>query len=237
MNRGYAFGFLLILLVVVLGFYVAYTSFVSNRDAIRARTTAEEPEEVAQASPVAQTPALADTSTSTPIPTPLPGITATLTAAILPGETGSPVATGPGQVQPTQVATRPPAQPTLTSTPAIQVPTALPLPTYQFRLAAPPAPDAAYPTCCYIVGTVRNAAGVPLENILVQASNEWITLDPAATKGGGEAGQYNIPLGYDAVAWNLIIVDQAGNQISTKVTIDFDPATANAIRIDWLQAY
>lgn len=236
MNRGYAFGFLLVLLVVVLGCYVAYTAFVSNRDAIRARSTAEEPEEeVAQATPVPTTPAPADTSA--PIPTPLPGITATLTAAILPGEPGVATATGSVQSQPTQAPTRSPAQPTLTSTPPVQVPTALPITQYQFRLAAPPGPDPAYPTCCYIVGTVRNAAGVPLENILIQASNEWITLEPAATKSGGEAGQYNIPLGFDVVSWDLIIVDQAGNQISTKVTIDFDPAAANAIRVDWVQAF
>ena len=235
MNRGYAFGFLLVLLVVVLGSYVAYTAFVSNRDAIRARSTAEETEEVAQASPAPTTPVPADTSA--PIPTPLPGITATLTAAILPAETVAADATSPIQEQPARTPTRPPALPTLTSTPPIQVPTALPIPQYQFRLAAPPGPDPAYPTCCYIVGTVRNAAGVPLENILVQASNEWITLEPALTKSGGEAGQYNIPLGFDVVSWDLIIVDQGGNQISSKVTIDFDPTAANAIRVDWVQAF
>lgn len=239
MNRGYAFGFLLILLVVVLGFYVALTAFVSNRDAIRARSTEQGADEraspVALASPAPTTPAPVDTYT--PLPTPLPGIAATLTAAVVPLESGTPTATGSAQGEPSEVATRVPVQLTPTFTAAVQEPTALPIPQYRFRLAGPPAPDAAYPTCCYIVGTVRNAAGVPLENILVQASNEWLTLDPAVTKSGGEAGQYNIPLGYDAVTWNLMIVDQGGSQISTKVTIDFDPSAANAIRVDWQQTY
>lgn len=230
MNRGYAFGFFLILLVVALGLYVAYTAFVSSRDTIRTRSTEEEPTEISLASPVPTTPAPVETSTD--IPTPLPGITATLTAAVLPVETGVAPATVP-----VQTATRPPAQPTPTSTPELLLPTAPPISQYQFRLAAPPGPDPAFPSCCYIVGTVRNAAGVPLENVLVQASNEWVTLDPAATKSGGEAGQYNIPLGYDAVSWSLMILDQAGNQISTKVTIDFDPAAANAIRVDWQQTF
>lgn len=230
MNRGYAFGFFLIVLVVVLGLYVAYTAFESSRDAIRARATTEEPAEIAQASPLPTTPAPVETSTA--IPTPLPGITATLTAAVSPVETGIPTATSPAREP-----TRPPEQPTSTSTPMLVIPTALPIPQYQFRVAAPPGPDPAYPSCCYIVGTVRNAAGVPLENVLVQASNEWVTLDPAPTKAGGEAGQYNIPLGYDKVSWSLMIVDAAGSQISTKVTIDFDPTAANAIRVDWQQGF
>jgi hypothetical protein len=67
----------------------------------------------------------------------------------------------------------------------------------------------------------------------VQARNEWNTLPPAATKGGGEMGQYNIPIGRDVVTWDLVIVDGAGNQISTKVQINWDPNVANGFRIDW----
>jgi hypothetical protein len=71
----------------------------------------------------------------------------------------------------------------------------------------------------------------------VVAFNEWIALDPAVTKGGAEAGQYDIPIGYDVVTWDLILVDAEGNQISTKVAIPFDPAVANAYRVDWQRTY
>jgi hypothetical protein len=76
-----------------------------------------------------------------------------------------------------------------------------------------------------------------MEGVRVQALNEWNTLGPAQTKGGGEAGQYDIPIGYDRVAWDVVVLDAAGNQISTKVQIQFDPDTAPAIRIDWQRSY
>jgi hypothetical protein len=109
------------------------------------------------------------------------------------------------------------------------------VPAYQFRLGGPPAPDPAYPNCCYIYGTVRGAGGNGLEGIQVQALNEWLTLPPAITKSGGEAGQYYIPLGSDVVTWDVIVVDAAGNQISTKATVNFDPSAANAYRVDWVR--
>jgi hypothetical protein len=73
--------------------------------------------------------------------------------------------------------------------------------------------------------------------VQVQALNEWNTLPPATTKGGGEAGQYNIPIGRDAVTWDMVILDAAGNQISPKVQVQFDPDTAGGYRIDWQRTY
>ena len=108
---------------------------------------------------------------------------------------------------------------------------------YQFRLAGPAAPDPNYAICCYLFGTIRDAAGNGLEGVLVQAFNEWNNLPPAPTKGGGEAGQYNIPIGRDVVTWYVIIVDGNGNPISTQVPIAFDPDVANGFRIDWQRTY
>jgi hypothetical protein len=71
----------------------------------------------------------------------------------------------------------------------------------------------------------------------VQAFNEWQSLPPAATKGGGEAGQYNIPIGRDKVTWYVVIVDPAGNTISTQSPVAFDPDLANGFRVDWQRTY
>jgi hypothetical protein len=87
------------------------------------------------------------------------------------------------------------------------------------------------------VGTVRDAAGNGIDNVRVQALNEWNTLPPTVTKGGAEAGQYDIPLGFDRVAWDIIIVDASGNQVSTKATFLFEPEAANAYRVDWQRTY
>ncbi len=71
----------------------------------------------------------------------------------------------------------------------------------------------------------------------MQAFNEWATLSPAITKGGGEAGQYNIPIGSDVVKWYVMVLDAAGTQISSQVQIQFDPGLANGHRVDWQRAY
>jgi len=240
MNKGYAFGFLVVLLVVVLGFYVAYTGFTSSRDALRSEPTAPVATRVAQASPLPVSPAPTDTSTPFVLPSPIPGITATLTAAV-PTATNEPGAPLPTDAPATASA---PTEPPLTEPPATaELPTQAPLPTiappsnFQFRLEGPPAADSSYPSCCYLYGTVRDASGVPLEGVQVQAFNEWNQLPPAVTKGGGEAGQYNIPIGSDAVTWNLVVVDAAGNRISPQVPVQFDPNVANGYRINWQRTY
>jgi hypothetical protein len=84
---------------------------------------------------------------------------------------------------------------------------------------------------------VRDAGGVPIEGALVQAYNEWNTLPAAPTKGGGEAGQYNIPLGHDVVTWYITVVDQEGNQISTQASILFDPGAGGGYRVDWQRSH
>ena len=238
MNKGYAFGFLIVLLVLVLGFYVAYTGFTSSREALRAQPTAPAATQVGQASPQPTTPTATETSTPFVIPTPIPGVTLTLTAAVptATSEAGAPPPTAAPATQPP--ATQPPTEPPLpTALPTQAPPTPAPPQNFQFRLESPPAPDTSFPNCCYLYGTVRDAGGVPLEGVRVQAFNEWNQLPAAVTKGGGEAGQYNIPIGSDAVTWNLVIVDATGNRISTQVPVQFDPAIANGYRINWQRTY
>lgn len=239
MNKGYAFGFLIVLLVIVLGLYVAFTSFMSSREALRAQSASSgssgEVEATSTPTRVAPTP----TETAFVIPTPMPGITATLTAVALSVVTEPPPATEPPPPAVTEEpATQPPAPlPTDTAAPVLQPPTPVPAPAYQFRLGGPPAADANYQICCYIFGTVRDAAGNGLEGVQVQAFNEWNTLPPATTKGGGEAGRYDIPIGRDLVAWYVMVLDPGGNQISSQVQIQFDPNVANGYRVDWERSY
>jgi hypothetical protein len=236
MNKGYAFGFLIVVLVVVLGFYVAFTGFMASRDALRTQPASSPATEVAQVprSPTGAAPTA--TATILTIPTPTPGITATLTAVVSVDSTDVP-APAPTSPPTSEPPTPPPAEEPNTPTPMVQLPTAAPAPLYQFRLAGPPAAAPDYPSCCYLLGTVRDAAGIGLEGVQVQAFNEWITLPPAPTKGGGEAGQFNIPIGRDLVTWNLVIVDAAGNRISTQAPVQFDPNVANAYRVNWQRTY
>ena len=252
MNRGYAFGFLLVILVVILGFYVALTGFQSGREAWRAQATPVRSTEVAQAAPqgtIPITPAPTAVVTSTLPLTATAELTATipLTATVVavateastetatevgpaePAETEPPIAspTAPPAAAPTQSA----------STPQVQPPTPAPQPGFQFRLGGPYNPDPSHP-CCYIFGSVQDANGIGIPGIRVQVTNEWATQPIwAETKGGAEAGLSDIPLGYDAITLQIMVVDPGGNQISTKVEIPFDPCMAGGYRVDWQRTY
>ena len=134
--------------------------------------------------------------------------------------------------------TEPPAvRPSDTPAAVVQPPTPVPAPAYQFRLAGPPAPDPDYQLCCYVYGTVKDAAGNGLEGVRVQAFNEWTTFPPALTKGGGETGKYDIPIGRELVTWYVMIVDESGTQISPQVQIQWNPDEANGFKIDWQRTY
>jgi hypothetical protein len=242
MNRGYVFGFLIVLLVVILGLYVAFSSFISSREALRAQSASSSSASVGQATRTPTRIPPTPTATAIFIPTPVPGITATLTALAPisgsePALSAEPPAVSPTEPPPPAPTEPPPVQPTDTLAPPVAPPTSAPAPAYQFRLAGPPAPDPSYSNCCYLFGTIRDAAGNGLEGIQVKAFNEWNALPPAATKGGGEAGQYNIPIGRDVVSWYIVVVDAAGTQISPQVQIQFDPNVANGFRVDWQRTY
>jgi len=232
MNKGYALGFLIVLLVIVLGLYVAITGFMSSREAQRTQSAAAASTEAAQPSRTPTRPIPTPTDTAIVIPSPVAGITATMTAMVTTVVTEEAPPTETPTLPPTDA---PPAQPTDTPPPVVQPPT--PAPAYQFRLAGPPTADPSYQLCCYVYGTVKDAAGNGLEGVQVQAFNEWTTLAPALTKGGAEIGKYDIPIGRDQVTWYVMIVDQAGNQISSQVQIQWNPDEANGFRIDWQRTY
>lgn len=238
MNKTYASGFLIVLLVIILGMYVAFTSFRSSREALRDQAALSQSSTPAsEATTLPTQPPPTPTEAIMVIPTPLPGITATLTAMASTVSTEPPPPTQPPvQAQPTATL-QAPVQPTNTPPQEIRPPTPVPAPAYQFRLAGPPEPDASYSICCYLFGTVRDASGTGLEGVRIQAFNEWNTLAPAVTKAGGEAGQYNIPIGRDLVNWYIMVVDSAGTQISSQVQVQFDPNVANGYRVDWQRAY
>ena len=225
---------MIVLLVVVLGLYVAITSFISSREAHRAQAAAAASTEAALPSRTPTRVMPTPTETAMVIPTPVTGLTVTMTIMASAGAT-EPAA--PTETPPPPPTEPPPVRPTDTPAAAVQPPTPLPAPAYQFRLAGPPGPDPGYQICCYVHGTVKDAAGNGLEGVQVQAFNEWTTLPPALTKGGGEAGKYDIPIGREQVTWYVRIVDQAGNQISPQVQLQWNPDEANGYRIDWQRTY
>jgi hypothetical protein len=213
---GSAFGFFLVLLVLGLGMYVALTGFQSSRAALLAEPSSSPKPATSTPRPATSTPDY------TPIPTPVPGLTLTQTAmAMPPTSTATPLGAKPEK----PAAATKAATPTTTATSASAA-------SFPFRLAAPPAPEP-QSGCCYILGMARDAAGVGLEGVLIQAFNEWTRLPPTPTKGGIELGKYDIPIGTDKVTWYVVVVDADGNPLSPQASLTFDPGVAPAVRVDW----
>jgi hypothetical protein len=227
MSKGYAFGFLIVLLIVLLGLYVAFTGFMSTREALRAQATPAPTGQVGQATRVATHAALTPTATFMALPTYIPLITDTVTVA----------PTLPPTTEPS--ATPKPAKPSATprpTVPPVKVPTATPVEVFKFRLLSTQ-PDPSRPGCCYIYGTIRDANGNLLEGVLIQASNKWTTLPPATSKGGTETGKYDIPIAQEKLTWYVVLVDAAGKPISRQAVVNFDSSVAGWYRVDWQRTY
>jgi hypothetical protein len=237
MNRGYAFGFLIVLLVVLLGLYVAFTSFTSSREALRAQPVSASVTGVAQATRLSTGPSPTAIAALTLIPTAASEpVSPTATVSVSVPEPSLPPTeqAAPATLAPTEP---PLLQPSDTPIPPSQPPTPIPVSSYPFRLAGPPAAVPDHPACCYILGTIRDAAGNSLEGIQVQAANAWNPPLVTVSKGGADQGNYDIPIGLDVVTWDIFLVDAGGNQISTKAQIQFDPKVANAFRVNWQRTY
>lgn len=234
---------MIVLLVLILGFYVAYTGFFSARETLRARPTMIVSTKVAQAPP--RPILLTPTVTATLVVTAMASPEVTVTSAFTPTQdlsdvsapTSAPTAS-PTELPVSSPTQAPPVVPSPTITQGALPPTPLPVPAQQFRLGGPPAADPSYPNCCYIYGTVRDAAGNGLQEVQVQASNEWVAPVHAVTKSGAEMGNYDIPINAQAgTSWDIVVVDAAGNQISSKVRIEFDANVTSGYRVDWQRTY
>ena len=233
MNKGYAFGFLIILLVVILGLYVAFTGFMSSREALHAQPVQASAAKTVQPtrSPIKPSPTISTTLIL--IPTSIPEvITPTFTVSI-----GIPEPSFPPTEAPVLAATEPPpSQPIDTPISPVQPPTPVPIPSYPFRLAGPPAADPGFPPG-YIFGTIRDAAGNGLEGVQVHVASAWTPPWVAVSKGGVDLGKYDVLISRDVLIWDVFLVDAGGNQISTKVQVQFDPNVGSAFRVDWQRTY
>jgi hypothetical protein len=227
MGKGYAFGFMIVVLVVLLGLYVAFTGFMSTREALRAQATPVPTSQLGQATRAATQGTPTPTATQMVLPSYIPLITDTVTATPTLPPTPEPSATPqPARPSSTPRPTKPP----------VSMPTATPAEALPFRLLSTQ-PDPSRPGCCYIYGTIRDANGNLLEGVRIQASNKWTTLPPATSKGGTETGQYDIPISQEKLTWYIVLVDAAGNPISRQAVVNFDSGVAGWYRVDWQRTH
>ncbi|MEJ2557168.1 MAG: hypothetical protein P8186_13250 [Anaerolineae bacterium] len=178
------------------------------------------------------------TFTATPDWTPTPTVTPTPTITPIPTETPTPVPTDtptpmPPTDTPVPTATFTPAPPTATFTPAPPTPT--PPPSYPFYVAEQSNREFSHTNYHAIVVYVEilNAAGTPLGGYKVvgdSTTGQHFVSDEScwswckATPPGGYAKVANVtfePGPFIDGAWNIYIIDGAGNQVSPVVTLSY----------------
>ena len=89
-----------------------------------------------------------------------------------------------------------------------------------------------------IYGWVRDPQGKNLEGVRVRVSDQWGNVAEAVSKGGNEAGYYDMVRGMETVTWEVVVVDEAGNPLSPVVTVE--PVQGDGScwhQLDWQRTY
>jgi len=225
MSKVSAIAFVAVLIFVVVAGYLVYTNIRDDLQGPEIVTPrVEQSPTVVVVEEITDTPVL---PTETPLPvgtvTPVPSATVT---EVIPTSTLSPTSPPAGPtiqvVTPTKPPTITPRSGTKTPTPADGTsPTTGPTSTatlsslYTFYLDGGVVHD--METSCvaqYIRGMVWNKAGDPLEGVRLKAYDLWGNEVVTTSKGGAEAGKWDIVLGGTENIWKVVILDAAGLEIS-----------------------
>ena len=229
-NKYHAIAFLVVLAIVCLGAYVAInailsagrTPLISLATPTPTRLTLPEGDQtmVAPGGPL---------PTDTPLVPPTPAVpTAT---PVLPTPT-------PVPATPTSVPIAAPSTPTETPSGPTSTPT-LPAPPggYQYMPDGPVHSECGRPSAL-IYGWVRDAQGENLEGVRIRVSDPWGNVAEAISKGGNEAGYYDVVRGMESVTWVVVVVDGAGNPLSPVITVEPAQGAASCwYQLDWQRTY
>jgi hypothetical protein len=225
-SKYHAIAFMVVLAIVCLGAYVAVDAILSGGRtplislATPTRLTIPEGDQTMVAP--------GSIPTDTPVVPPTPAVpTAT---PVFPTPTPVPATPTPVPVTPTPTPTETPSGPSATSAP--------PTPGgYQYMPAGPVHSECGRPAAL-IYGWVRDAQGKNLEGVRVRVSDQWGNVAEAISKGGNEAGYYDVVRGMETVTWWVVVVDGAGNSLSPVVTIEpVQGAAACWYQLDWRRTY
>ena len=224
-SKYHAIAFLVVLAIVCLGAYVAVDAILSG----------------------GRTP-LISLATSTPTRLIIPGSDQTGVAP------GSPIATDTPFVPPTPaVPTATPVLPTPTPVPATLTPVlvdATPTPTetlseptstppggYQYMPDGPVRSECGKPSAL-IYGWIRDTEGENLEGVRIRVSDQWGNVAEAISKGGNEAGYYDVVRGMETVTWEVVVIDEGGNPLSPVVPIEPVQEIASCwYQLDWQRTH
>lgn len=229
-SRYQAIAFLVVLAIVCVGTYVAvnailsggHTPLISLATSTPTRLIIPDSDQtmvtpgssIATDTPfVPPTPAVPTVTPVLPTPTPMPATPTPVPVAVIPTPTETPSGSAPTLALPT------------------------PLGGYQYM------PDGTVRSECgrpstLIYGWVRDAEGENLAGVRVRVSDQWGNVAEAISKGGNEAGYYDMVRGAETVTWWVVVVDEAGNPHSPVVTIEpVQEAGSCWYQLDWQRTY
>jgi len=89
-----------------------------------------------------------------------------------------------------------------------------------------------------IFGYVRNNKGAPLAGVRIKVFNPWGYQAVTISKGGPDQGYYDIILSTAPAIWYVVIIDEAGKEISPRVTVEHKAGSpACHYQVDWKRTY
>ena len=228
-SKYQAIAFLVVLVIVCLGAYVAVNAILSGGRTPLISLATSTPTRLTIPEGDQTMVAPGSIATDTPVVPPTPAVpTAT---PVSPTPTSAPATLPPVPVAATPTPTETPSEPTFTPAP----PT--PPGGYQYMPDEPVHSECGRPAAL-IYGWVRDAQGENLEGVRVRISDEWGNVAEAISKGGNEAGYYDMVRGMEAVTWWVVVVDGAGNPLSPLVTIEpVQGAGGCWYQLDWQRTY
>jgi len=204
-SKGYAIAFLIVMVIICTGAYVAISALQANTS-----------------QPLVRIARPADTTNSSMATKVVSPTRQQATATVAPPtETPQPPITLPVQLTPTPVPGN--RKPSVTSVPTATTvqSTATPVIRYPYVQDGPVSGDFSH-ACegAYIYGIIRDARGNPLEGVHIQASDAWGNHLEAVSKGGTDRGRYDIPINSNIQnTWNVAIINPSGNSISAVVPV------------------
>jgi hypothetical protein len=230
-SKYHAIAFLVILAIVCLGAYVAIDAILSAGRTPLISLAAPTPTRLIIPQDDQTVVFPGSIPTNTPVAPPTPAVpTATPVLPTLKPTANLATAT-PVPVVATSTPTEMPSGPT----PTLALPT--PPGGYPYMPDGPVRSECGRPSAL-IYGWVRDAQGGNLEGVRVRVSDQWGNVAEAISKGGDEAGYYDVVRGMETVTWWVEVVDEAGNPLSPVVTIEPVQESASCwYQLDWQRTY
>ena len=214
-SKSSAVAFIVVLLVMCVGACAGFSVLTRGRESGSVAEESLTPAGVTATAPSDLSPVPTDSPAGTPSPNPELSTPVVATATPVPPSTPTPPPSPTPIVSPS---------PTGTSS----EPGPIPPSGFQYRVTRNERDCA---KARLIGGWVYDAEGNGLGWANLRLYNDYGWSAPMQSEGAPQAGKYEFTMGFEAVLFHLVIVDNDGQPVSPVVDVDYDPNCSQ--RVDW----